>query len=223
MTAAPATSGPAPAATMASTAIAGVDAAAPAASAQPVVAVALAPAPTSAPRIEYAQVAAAVSSAVTPEHVEENTAHILGVARLLQRGEGAPSSMTLHLQPAHLGRVRVELRSLNGDLTVHLAAEHRSGVDIISAALPSLRASLEGDGVRVADVNVSTNTSGGQDSNLAQRQAATDLADQRREHRPDGTPRHDGRGVASNDQDSTTPRMAPQPVDLADGALDLDL
>jgi flagellar hook-length control protein FliK len=70
--------------------------------------------------------------------------------------------MTVTLDPASLGRVRVELTSHEGQLAVRLHAEHAHGVQAIGAGLDHLRDSLEAEGLRLADVGVGLAGSGGQ-------------------------------------------------------------
>src|SRR6185295_17960902 len=83
-----------------------------------------------------------------------NSPRIVGAARMLRNGPGAPSTLTVTLEPATLGRVRVELTSRDGSLAVRLHAEHQHGVRAIGAGLDALRDALEAEGLRLADVGV---------------------------------------------------------------------
>jgi flagellar hook-length control protein FliK len=179
--------------------------------------------PASPPRVEVpARPHEVPPSAVTPAHVEENAVRILGVARLLHRGDGGPSTMTLHLQPAHLGRVRLDLQSVEGDLVVRLAAEHRAGAEVISAALGSLRTALEADGLRVGDVTVSTGSLGSGDAGSG---AAADQAGHGGAEAGSGRPTDqappDRRAVPG--RAATGPVSRLRSVDAPSGGVDLDL
>ncbi|MEI2654838.1 MAG: flagellar hook-length control protein FliK [Microthrixaceae bacterium] len=91
-----------------------------------------------------------------------NAPRIVGAARMLRQGPGAPATMTVTLDPASLGRVRVELTSHEGQLAVRLHAEHARSVQAIGAGLDHLRDALESEGLRLTDVGVGLTGSGGQ-------------------------------------------------------------
>lgn len=90
-----------------------------------------------------------------------NTPRIVSAARMLHRGPGAPATMTVTLDPARLGRVRVELSTLNGELAVKLHAEQPQGVQAIGAGINNLRSALEAEGLRLGDVGVGLTDSRG--------------------------------------------------------------
>lgn len=129
---------------------------------------ATAPAPTAVtaatntPAVD-ASVAARDAIAAAAVADEANTPKIVGAARLLRHGPGAPSTMTMTLDPAELGRVRVELTAHEGQLAVRLHAEQQRGVQAIGAGLDQLRDALEREGLRLGDVGVGLSGSGSGD------------------------------------------------------------
>ena len=116
--------------------------------------------------------------------------------------------MTVTLDPASLGRVRVELTSHEGQLAVRLHAEQAQGVQAIGAGLDHLRDSLEAEGLRLADVGVGlSGSNGGAD------RGTTD-------HR-DGS--NGGIGVGDSSVEPEVTTSAIRPTRLADGLIDVNL
>ena len=102
-----------------------------------------------------------------------NATRVISGARFLRRTAGGPTTMTITLEPAHLGQVRLDLTLENGALSVRLTAEHGVGADALQKALPKLQSELEADGLRLSDLGVGVGPHGGQAeaSNDARRHA----------------------------------------------------
>lgn len=89
-----------------------------------------------------------------------NGTKILGASRLLRGGPGAPSTLTINLDPAALGKIRVELSLHEGQVALSLHADKAQAVQALNAQMPQLRDTLEADGVRLAHLGVDLSQQG---------------------------------------------------------------
>ena len=136
---------------------------------------------------------------------------------MLLRGPGAPSTMTVTLEPMRLGRVRVELSTVDGELAVRLHAEHSRGVQAIGAGLDGLRSSLEREGLKLGGLGVDLAGNGSDrqfEANLGGGDQQPDWGTERPSFGPAGDP-----NAATTESRTTRTR---QPI-LDDGQVDVDL
>jgi flagellar hook-length control protein FliK len=117
--------------------------------------------PATAPVHQSAPAAPPQTLAGLDEAADQNATRVLaGLRSLRATGE---SSISVNLEPAHLGSVRLDMTTHNGDVTIRISAEGRSTADTLSAAAPALRRELEADGVHLADLHVGVGSSTGGD------------------------------------------------------------
>jgi|GEM_PF-1753562 len=83
-------------------------------------------------------------------------------AALRNRGERA--EVLLHLRPRHLGEVEMRVEGRHGEVSAEILAERPPTVDLVRAAVPHLRQSLEGQGIHVQafEVALASGREGGQ-------------------------------------------------------------
>jgi flagellar hook-length control protein FliK len=112
--------------------------------------------------------AASRAAQVVPAHHVEipasdpNVARLGGLVRTMATGDVRTATLTL--TPAELGEVRVELRSHDGVVSVHLTAARPEGADALRSASGSLRHELERAGVGLDRVDVGTSGGGHADA-----------------------------------------------------------
>jgi hypothetical protein len=106
---------------------------------------------TQAPAAPVAPTAVAAPQSVKAPQVAEQVVSKIGP--LVEHGDGT-YELTLELQPAELGRVRVEVLVDHGRVSVNVQAQHATTGDVIREALPDLRAALEAAGLSAGDVLV---------------------------------------------------------------------
>ena len=163
--------------------------------------------------------AASAISAATPTPIPDadpNVARVGGVVRMIHRN-GDTDGLSISLTPVELGRVKVELMTRDGQLSVHLTADHARGADALRTASGSLRSELEADGVRLDQLGVSLGDAGHGRRDGTPANAGEPMSDN-----PDtATPRRTGRSVPTDAP--STPRPTGRPRVLTADAVDLDL
>jgi flagellar hook-length control protein FliK len=110
---------------------------------------------------------------------DQNASRVLTALRTL-RTSGADSSISVNLEPAHLGSVRLEMTTRNGEVSVRITADGHSAADTLTTAAPALRRELEADGIRLADLHVGvgtgqTDSTDGRSANQQSNDRGTDL------------------------------------------------
>lgn len=79
------------------------------------------------------------------------------VAKALESGS---KSITIKLDPPDLGGIQIKLRMDNGVLTANFKVDSSSVKDIFSQAMPHIKTSLEGSGIKPGDFNVDVRQDG---------------------------------------------------------------
>lgn len=142
-----------------------------------------------------------------------NGVKILGAARLLRGGPGAPSALTINLDPAALGKIRVELSVHEGQVAVNLMAEKAQAVQAIGNQMTQLRNALEAEGLHLSNLGVDLSNQGHQGGSDRTHQGA----------RSTETNSLGLRGQTdSTAADSSSKAASPRPID-ADALVDVDL
>jgi flagellar hook-length control protein FliK len=120
------------------------------------------PAPVTNPAAAYlptteapaAPVATAVVASPRPVEAPQLAEQVVSkVGPLVDHGDGT-YEIAVELQPAELGRVRVEVLVDHGRVSLTVHAQHATTSDVIREALPDLRAALEAAGLTAGDVLV---------------------------------------------------------------------
>jgi flagellar hook-length control protein FliK len=150
---------------------------------------------------------------------DQNATRVLSALRTL-RSSGTDSSISINLEPAHLGSVRLEMTTHNGDVSVRITAEGRSAADTLTSAAPALRRELEADGVRLADLHVAVGTASSGDAGS-------------RSSNPNANPNNGEGGTAGGDPTTAygrppsatvaSPVPSTRPLAPSDGRLAVDL
>jgi hypothetical protein len=85
-----------------------------------------------------------------------------------------PDQLSFRLSPPRLGRLDVDMSSSESGLSLRLNTSTEAAAQIITAAQPRLIEELKGQGVRVAEAQVSTSSGGSQNQQGQQQQRGTD-------------------------------------------------
>jgi flagellar hook-length control protein FliK len=102
-------------------------------------------------------------SAPAPDARPEPVAPWEQLARAVQtarRHQDGSHTMTVRLDPPELGTVELHLRVHDGQLSVHALTDSLATRDVISRALPDLRAALESGGLHAGSLDVGARSSG---------------------------------------------------------------
>ena len=110
--------------------------------------------PTNTAAATAAAAGSAQLDAAEQAEATSNAMRVVSGARMLRRSVDGPSTMTVTLEPAHLGQVRIDMTLQDGALSVRLTAQHSAGAQSLQKALPALHTELEADGLHLADLGV---------------------------------------------------------------------
>jgi flagellar hook-length control protein FliK len=109
----------------------------------------------------------AQSQQTTPTKQEFTVKEPVHVSRLQELGEtvakaleSGSKSITIKLDPPDLGGIQIRLRMENGVLTANFKVDSSSVKDIFSQAMPHIKTSLEGSGIKSGDFNVDVRQDG---------------------------------------------------------------
>jgi flagellar hook-length control protein FliK len=137
-------------------------------------------------------------AAPMPDARPEPTAPWEQLARAVEsarRHQDGSHTMTVRLDPPELGTVELHLRVHEGQLSVHALTDSLATRDVISRALPDLRAALESSGLHTGSLDVGARSSG-QGSEHRDANNAT------------GGSRSSGRGASSRSDDVSVARAS---------------
>jgi len=101
-------------------------------------------------------------------------------SRLVWMTKEGVQNAQIRLTPAHLGTIEVKISIQNDQANVSFLSQHGAVKDMIEASMPRLREMMNEAGVKLDQVNVSTNNQAQQD-----KQQAGHLSDQHRDQHPD--------------------------------------
>lgn len=112
-----------------------------------------------------------VAEAASPTAPAVDPTAVVDQIRLAMRP--GRSQVTIHLEPAHLGRVEVQLTLTRGRMTGHLVAESRQVARILETDMRGLFLAMEESGVRVDDFQISARDENETSTSPGDREQAT--------------------------------------------------
>ncbi|MGM0453282.1 MAG: flagellar hook-length control protein FliK [Thermodesulfobacteriota bacterium] len=124
-------------------------------------------------------------------------------------GKGS-GSMTIHMHPPELGKVRVRVVSDQGKLNVHLHPQNQQVMGVLEKHLPTLQQSLADQGVVLSDLDVSVDNSGEQDMSQFEEQGFSSA-------------RRDFSAFEEDGENEDTKQLSPDPVQSDGSAQGLSL
>lgn len=132
----------------------------------------------------------ASTSQITPAAVQSSAStDVDGLAQLVasqaQKASqtGTPSRLSITLRPNDLGTVQLEIRAGANGLEIATATTHESGRAAIESVIPEIRAMAQQSGLRISEIQVGTNSSSSNLTDLQQHGDRRDNHQQPDQHR----------------------------------------
>ena len=132
----------------------------------------------------------ATTSQITPATAQSSASiDVDGLAQLVtshaQKASqtGTPSRLSITLRPDDLGTVQLEIRAGANGLEIATATTHESGRTAVESVLPEIRAMAQQSGVRISEIQVGTNSSSGNLTDLQQQGEQRDGRQKPERHR----------------------------------------
>lgn len=121
--------------------------------------------PVTAPTSTVANVAPTASSTTSPTALAAPYRQVVEiVSPLRHRGDG-DYTVTLQLQPEHLGRVEIAVTLTAGQISMQLTSDNAAARQLLKDAIDDLRQSLQSAGLETGSLDVNAGSTGNRDNN----------------------------------------------------------